>query len=169
MSDPVADMIKGHFVLTWRDQLLALWSQSRLLRVLAFVMLLLIGFLSLVQIMDQMIGVEDSQVSTIFIMVGAMLLTPALVVLSVWRLSPQQKDVTYLIDDERVVLRDAVGNEVSSPWAQVKRLQETKSGFVLRIGLAGRWLAKRAFAPEALVAFRALAHEKLGDRARLLG
>ncbi len=165
MTDP----IEARFVLTWQDQLLALWSQSRLLRVLAFVMLLLIGFLSLVQIMDQMIGVEDSQVSTICIMAGAMLLTPAAVVFSVWRLSPQQKDVAYLIDGERVLLRDAAGNEMSSPWAQVKSLQETKSGFVLRIGQAGRWLAKRAFAPEALVAFRALAREKLGDKARLLG
>ncbi len=165
MSEP----IKARFVLTWQDQILALWSQSRVLRVLAIVMLLLIGFMSLFQIMDQMIGVEDSQLSTIGIMVGAMLLTPAAVVFGVWRLSPQQKDVTYLIDDERVVLRDAAGNEMSSPWAEVRSLQETRSGFVLRIGQAGRWLARRAFTPEALVAFRALAREKLGDKARLQG
>lgn len=159
--------IKAHFVLTWQDQLLAVWSQSRLLRVLAVVMLVLIGFLSLVEIMNQMIGVEDSQVSTICIMVGAMLLMPAAIVFGVWRLSPQQKDVTYLIDGERIVLRDAAGNEMSSPWVQVKSLQESKSGFVLRIGQAGRWLTKRAFAADALVAFRVLAREKLGDKARL--
>ena len=164
MSDP----IQGRFVLTYSDQIKALWSQSRALRVAAILLLVTFLFTVLCEVLYRLFDSDESMLEPIAIMLAVVLSWPLLIVFGVWRLSPQQKDLTYLIDGERVLLRDAAGNEMSSPWSQIKSLRETKSGFVLKIGPGARWLARRAFAPDALAAFRRLAHDKLADKARLL-
>ncbi len=66
------------------------------------------------------------------------------------------------------MLRDAAGNEMSSPWREVTALEESRYGFLIRLGGAARWLARAGFAPDALADFRALARAELGDKARLL-
>jgi hypothetical protein len=161
-------IIKGHFIYRPIDQVRAVWALFRLIRIAGWVAGVLLAFLLLVELFDDLFDTDSTTLEPLLYLAAAMIAWPVLISASVWRLSPQQKDVTYLIDGERLVVRDAAGNEVSSLWSGVTRLEEFRTGYLVRLGAAGRWFAKRAFTPEARAALRALAREKLGDRARLL-
>ncbi len=79
------------------------------------------------------------------------------------RFSREQKEITYDIDRERVAIRDGTGAAVIRPWSQIRACREYGSGFSLRLRPMGsHWLVKRAFQPEALSAFRALAQSIMG-------
>jgi hypothetical protein len=172
MSETMTPLIKGHFILGYGDQLRAVWAQSRLLRIVVLVLPVLFVSQAMVQVLDGLIGVERLSLQSLGLLLMVTGLWPAVVLFGVWRLSPQQKNLTYLIDADRVLLRDGAGNALSAPWHEVRALREDRAGFVLSIGLSGltggRWIARRAFAPESLHALRSLARQKLGAKARLL-
>jgi len=84
------------------------------------------------------------------------------------RLSPQQRQITYEIDSERVVMRDAIGNAVIFPWAEARSCREVSEGFSLRMTVGRRWISKHAFGPEALRELRTEIRAHLGGQARLM-
>ena len=73
-----------------------------------------------------------------------------------WRTSVEQKRIEYLVDRERVVIKDDTGMALMTPWSRIEAIEEHGSGLVLRQKNGGRWLVKRAFAPEALAALKAM-------------
>lgn len=79
------------------------------------------------------------------------------------RMSPQQLDVTYDIDRERVSVTDATGAAIIRPWSQIRSCHEHSAGFTLRLRPLGTyWLIKRAFEPAQLDAFRGLVRSIVG-------
>jgi len=162
-------MITGHLQLGFSDQLAGYWGQSLAIRVAAIAMLACFGMVLMVEIVNRLAGSDASSIELLAFLALAIASWQAMIAVGVRRMSPQQRDVTYELDGERVVLRDAAGNSVSSPWTEVRTCRERPAGFVLAIGPGARWLPKRAFAPEVLPALRALIRERLGPRARLTG
>ena len=161
-------MITGRFTLGYADQLQAYWDQSRAIRIATFGILAAFALLLVFEIDTGQFGIDtfhDALWLAPLLAIGAWF---GLVAWAIGRMSPQQLDVSYLIDDERIAIRDAAGNEVSSPWREIRECEERKRGLVLKIGPGARWLCKRAFAPDALAAFRKLARERLGNNARLM-
>jgi hypothetical protein len=70
------------------------------------------------------------------------------------RLKPGQKRIEYLIDSERIVIRDETDTAFVTPWSTVTAVEEHASGLVLKQRNGGRWLVKRAFTPEALATLK---------------
>jgi nitrate reductase NapE component len=160
-------MITGHLQLGFSDQLVGFWGQSLWTRVAAIAMVGCFGLVLMFEIVNWLADSDASSVELLAFLALAILSWPAMIAVGVRRMSPQQRDVTYELDGERVVLRDAAGNSVSSPWTEVRTCRERPAGFVLTVGPGARWLPKRAFAPEVLPALRALIRERLGDKAKL--
>ena len=73
-----------------------------------------------------------------------------------WRTSAGQKRIEYLVDRERVVIKDDTGMALVTPWSKIEAVEEHGQGLVLRQKSGGRWLVKRAFTPEALAALKAM-------------
>jgi hypothetical protein len=72
------------------------------------------------------------------------------------RLRPEQKSIEYLIDRERIVIKDDTGRAFATPWSAVTAIEERGSGLVLKQKNGGRWLVKRAFTPADLAALKAM-------------
>jgi hypothetical protein len=72
------------------------------------------------------------------------------------RLKPAQKRIEYLIDRERIVIKDDSGTAFATPWDTVTAIEEHGPGLVLRQKSGGRWLVKRAFTPQDLAALKAM-------------
>ena len=95
-------------------------------------------------------------------------LLPLILAYSYRRLSEAQKQLSYAIDAQQIVVRDAAGTMVTVQWSLARRAIETRHGFLVALEpFGGRWLPKRAFAPDAVAALRALIGQKLGPAARL--
>jgi len=80
----------------------------------------------------------------------------AMVAVGHWRTSAGQKRIEYLVDRERVVIKDDTGMALMTPWSKIQAIEEHGSGLVLRQGKGGRWLVKRAFTPADLAALKAM-------------
>lgn len=110
----------------------------------------------------------DSDLTALIALLVAFAFLPIIFLLGHWRLSEAQKRISYEVDRENIVLRDAEGTSVVVPWTLARRAIETKSGFMVRLRpTGGRWLPKRAFSPEAVADLRRLIKDKLGPAAKL--
>ena len=98
----------------------------------------------------------DGKITVAAFMTAAVFIIPSVVLMNVMvvacvifnfiRLSPAQKDMIWVIDESRILLRDAADTEVSIPWKIVKRFQVKNGGFLLSLRPAGvRWIPARAF------------------------
>ncbi len=92
------------------------------------------------------------------VFVGTMLiLIIPLQVLLYFRLSLEQRDLRWEIDDLSISVLDGTGAKIVSPWGQVKKVHENKSGFGLFMKPAGlRWIPKRAFDEQGIASFKRL-------------
>ena len=98
----------------------------------------------------------------------AICLWPLTMAYSYRRLSEAQKQLSFAIDAQQIVVRDAAGTVVTVQWTLARGAIETGDGFLVALKpFGGRWLPKRAFAPDAVAALRALIGQKLGPDARL--
>ena len=78
-------------------------------------------------------------------------LPPALFILALFsnvllhlRLSDEQKQLTYDIDEERLIATDATGSQATTPWAIVTRIHERRPGYLLILRPSQtRWIPKR--------------------------
>lgn len=84
-----------------------------------------------------------------------------------WRMRPDQVRLVYTIDRDKLVMTDRTGTALTMPWSQISLVQEYDRGFRVVLSPGYRWFVKRAFSRAALAAFRALARDKLGDKAKL--
>ena len=81
-------------------------------------------------------------------------------------LSPQQKSVTYEINADHIVTRDATGATIVIPWSIVRRVVEKRSAFAIDLTPRGaRWLPKRAFTAESIASLRECFRQTLGSSA----
>ena len=84
------------------------------------------------------------------------------------RLSKEQRNVTYELGQDSVLLRDETGATSTLPWTIVRRASESRAAFRLYLRpLRAIYFPKRAFAPQDIPALRALLSDKLGARAKL--
>ena len=91
-----------------------------------------------------------------------------LVTLFSLRMSKEQRDISYVIDESGLVLRDKTGAAITAPWTVVRRAREDRRAFRLAMKPMGeRYIPKRAFAADEVAALRALIAEKLGAKAKL--
>jgi hypothetical protein len=81
------------------------------------------------------------------------------------RFSAAQKHVSYEINSEHVLMRDATGSTSIIPWSIVRRVEESRYGFVVAVRPRGsRWVPKRAFTAASIASLRRLFRQKLGDK-----
>jgi hypothetical protein len=92
---------------------------------------------------------------------------PAIYVASLyWRFSEGQRQVTYEIDAEKLLARDAVGHITVVPWSLVRRVRESSRAFHFETMPAGSvYVPKRAFSMPALQTLKALTRVKLNKAA----
>ena len=160
--------IVGSTVLTTVDHLRAVfWSASRFYR--------LAGAATVAALALALLRASGGETSfwwfyAFAVLLIATLATPVWLLLAHWRLGSPQKELTYLVDAENIVTRDATGAEITVPWSVLRRCIESKSGFIFAVRPTGaRWLVKRAFTPEDVGALRRLIRAKLGEAAKLQG
>lgn len=90
------------------------------------------------------------------------------IVLRNWQLSDDQKRLTFEIDTETIMVRNATGAASVIPWSVIRRFRESAAGFSIQLRPAGIcWLPKRAFNTEAIESLRRLARERLGGAAKV--
>ncbi|HXE28439.1 MAG TPA: YcxB family protein [Stellaceae bacterium] len=160
-SDDARPEITGETTVTLWDQFKAFyWSAPWLWWVLAACCLII--FLS-------SLG-NDEDSDTFFsapVMIGLfVLLWVAIIVISYWRLSREQKQVRYRLTTERIEISDGTGAFVAIPWTGIRRCIETRSALLFRLRPSGlRWLPKRAFGD--VMGLRGLAAQCLGSKAKL--
>ncbi len=160
-------MISGQMTLSFADYWRALFGTSRTMQIclIAFAVAVVIFALNVFQ------SFASDEDDDIFGSWGVMALGIAAAVgimgWSFWRLSPQQRQIIYEIDGERIVMRDAAGNAVIFPWSEVKSCRERATGFAFIMRIGGRWVGKRAFDEASLQSLRGLIRAQLGPRARL--
>jgi hypothetical protein len=97
------------------------------------------------------------------------LFLPIIRTFSYLRTSPEQKRVTYEIDSNRIMIRDAAGTELAVPWRSMRWCRENSVGFTLGVRPMGViWLPKQSFTTSAVAVLRTLVSDNLGNRAKLL-
>jgi YcxB-like protein len=165
--------ISGSTVITLADQMTAVfWSVSRFGRMAGAVSIIssivAIGLL-LVPKADYSTGIVRWLIDA-WVAAGLVcLFWPLVIAVTFRRLSNAQKELSYEIDSDRILVRDGTGTVIGIPWSQVRRVTEAKSGFSIAIRPAGaRWLCKRAFTADAIESLRRLAGTKLGAGAHLV-
>jgi hypothetical protein len=90
------------------------------------------------------------------------------VVLRNSQLSEDQKRLTFEIDSETIVVRNATGAASIIPWSVIRRFSESSAGFAIQLRPAGVcWLPKRSFNTDAIESLRRLARERLGGAAKV--
>jgi len=160
--------ITARTVFTMADQFRAVHWQAYLYRLAGVVVLLPLA-LALLWVSGQEIalGWQDAlTMAPILLLAG--LVPFVLRARQFSRLGDEHKQLSYLVDSERVVTRDATGASTSLPWSEVRRCIEKEWGFLLVMRPGGRrWLLKRAFKPQDLDTLRRLIKTKLGEAARL--
>lgn len=83
--------------------------------------------------------------------VVALVILPLSVAVSFWRLSKEQRLITYEINRNQITTKDATGATLILPWTMVNCVIERRSGFAVRLKPRGvRWIPKKAFAAETL-------------------
>ena len=108
------------------------------------------------------------------VVVGACLLLftlflPVLKTVIHLRTSPEEKQVSYEIDSQKIISRTAAGTELAIPWSSIRWCRENSLGFTLSVRPMGViWLPKQAFTTNAVQSLRALAMDSLGKKAKLL-
>jgi hypothetical protein len=81
-------------------------------------------------------------------------------------LSAQQRSVTYEINADDIVTRDATGAAIVIPWSIVRRVVEGRSGFAIHLTPRGaRWLPKRAFTAGSIALLRERFRQTLASSA----
>ena len=109
-------------------------------------------------------AMELGTAGVVIIFVPVLTVVLALVINVFWfmKLSASQRDMTWKISSEEILLYDASGNKVVLPWNQVKRFSDRKTGFLLWVKPTGsRWIPKRAFEPEDLSEISNIAKDNL--------
>jgi hypothetical protein len=159
--------IIGSTTITFFDQVKAFyWSAPRLWWLGA-------GCLLIFWLTQMASPADDDSDTGIFsdpvvILGGVCVLWLALIAFGYWRLSQEQKRVSYRVTADQIVTSDGAGAAVTIPWSGIKRCRETRSGFVLRLKPAGlRWLPKHAFSDDAVTVLRSLIADRLGAQAKL--
>ncbi len=105
--------------------------------------------------------------SIIMITTFAALITPIILVLTAsksaifyFRMSGDQKNLRWVIDQTRFTLTDGAGNSIHFPWSQIKFVAMRRMGLLIALRPMGhRWIAKRAFSGEAWVQIKEWAKE----------
>lgn len=138
--------IAGKTELTLADQFAAVyWAAPRAFRICVIALAILC---------PAIVALELASAQANLTIIGAMVLfvlsMPAFVAVNHWRMSAEQKSIDYWIDRERVVIRDGTGHALLTPWHAIQSIEEHGAGLVLKQKRGGRWLVKRAFAPEDL-------------------
>ncbi|HYC65021.1 MAG TPA: hypothetical protein VEC14_09845, partial [Reyranellaceae bacterium] len=137
-------IIKGRTELTLADQYAGIyWAAPRAFRV---------GVIALAAGTAFVLGYEFLSPRPNFTIVGFVILFAiicfGMVAVGHSRLRPEQKRIEYLIDRERIVIKDDTGTAFATPWDKVVAIEEHASGLVLKQRQSGgRWLVKRAFTP----------------------
>jgi hypothetical protein len=169
-----ADVITGAMEISVFDQLRVLLT-SRLYRVaVPFVAVIVAYGITTFSLISAPAGAWISFISIvgIVLMAATVLVFGALLkALNATRsLSPEQRAMTYQFDDNGYVVRDGAGMALTVPWTTVQSVREDRRAFLIHTRPSGRrYLPKRAFSPEALVALRELMARKLGAGAKLRG
>jgi len=80
-----------------------------------------------------------------------------------YKMVPQQKDIKWDIDEDRLLVTDKSGNQFSSPWIEITKVIKKPKGWILRrrVG-ASQWIPIRTFEPDMASKFEALVAETIG-------
>jgi hypothetical protein len=169
--------ISGSTAVTLMDQMRALfWGVSRFSRIAGVVSIIIsisiIGLLLVPKVVYTTVvystGIVRWTIEAWAVSIVFCLIWPLVTAVAHRRLSNAQKQLSYEINLERILVRDGTGSMVSIPWSVVRRVTETKSGFSIRVRpLGARWLCKQAFTTDAIESLRRLARAKLGRNAHL--
>ena len=161
--------ITGSTVISFSDQMRAIfWSAPRRWRISGILLIIAAGMYLLALALPSN---ADSDAISIFTFAPIFFV---LILFVFWlfrlrfshsRFSAEQKNVTYEINSEHVLIRDATGAVAVIPWSIVRRVEESRYGFAVAAKPYGlRWLPKRAFAAESVASLRRLFRQKLGDK-----
>ena len=154
--------ITGSTVITLPDQIRAFyWSNRGLFRTAGILLIVALAIDLLLR------ATTSSEVDD-----GLLLVMPVTIVL--WcsipmlahrGLSAQQKRVTYEINADHILTRDATGAAIVIPWSIMRRVVEGRSGLAIHLSPRGvRWLPKRAFTAESIAALRERIRQILDGR-----
>jgi hypothetical protein len=144
--------IAGRVELTLADQYAAIyWAAPRAFRIGVIALAVGTAFVLAFELLS-----PHPNLSIVSLLVLFAILCAGMVAVSHSRLKPSQKSIEYLIDRERIVIKDDTGTAFATPWDTVTAIEEHASGLVLKQKSGGRWLVKRAFTPADLAALKAM-------------
>jgi hypothetical protein len=170
MTDPSTGALKtadqtitGSTVITLPDQIRAFyWSNRALFRTAG---ILLIVALAIDLLLRATTSSEVDDGLLLVVMPVTIVLWCSIPMLAHRGLSAQQKRVTYEINADHILTRDATGAAIVIPWSVVRRAVEGRSGFAIHLSPRGvRWLPKRAFTAESIASLRERFRQMLGGR-----
>src|SRR5271163_3732405 len=147
-------VITGSTAITLSDQIRGFYCSGRhLFRTAGILVIVAVG-LDILQLVTTSTGVDDGIL--ILAIPVCILLWFVIPMLGHRGLSAQQRSVTYEINADHIVTRDATGAAVVIPWSIVRKVVEGQSGFAIHLTPRGaRWLPKRAFTAESIASLRA--------------
>ena len=167
------DIIRGRATITLGDRLRAQWTRRFKYTAAAFVIFIVgmtvFGFhVPLVGWLDVAVYAAALVVTTLLmVLIWLMLIVIAMAIVHA-RTSAAQRDISYAFDDAGFTLRDATGASFSCPWSIVIRIRETSRAFrIENKPMGSRYIPKRAFGADEIVALRALLKAKLGKAAKV--
>jgi hypothetical protein len=145
--------ITGSTFITLSDQIRAFyWSGRQLFRT-AGILLVVAVAIDLLRRATSSSEVDDGVL--ILVIPVSILLWFGIPVLGHRGLSASQKRVTYEINADHVLTRDATGAAIVVPWSIVRGVVEGRSGFAIHLTPRGtRWLPKRAFTADSIASLR---------------
>jgi hypothetical protein len=160
----VDQTITGNTVITVADQIRAFyWSGRGLLRTAGILLIVAVGIDILLR------ATTSSEVDDGILILAipvCMFLWFGIPVLGHRGLSAQQKRVSYEINADHVLTRDATGTAIVIPWSIMRGVVEGRSGFAIHLAPRGvRWLPKRAFAVDSIASLRRRFRQMLGSPA----
>ena len=164
--------VTGNGVATWVGQMKAIWGIMPVPNRVIFPAVAAFGLGLITWAAADGSTFPDRGLS--LVVVGAFLLVftlflPVIKTIIHLRASPEQKQVSYEIDSQKIISRDAAGTELSVPWSSVRWCRENKLGFTFSVRPMGMiWLPKQAFTTNAVQSLRTLAMDNLGNKAKLL-
>jgi hypothetical protein len=156
--------ITGSAVITVSDQLRAFyWSGRGLFRTAGTLLIVALGIDLLLRATTSS-EVDDGIL--VLAIPACILLWFGIPILGHRGLSAQQKRVTYEINADHVLTRDATGTAIVIPWSIMRRVAEGRSSFAIQLAPRGvRWLPKRAFTADSIASLRKRFRQMLGSPA----
>lgn len=168
-------VVRGSATIGWIDQMRVNWhARSKITLALmlpTIVMLLVVEYWDL-RAKPGELARQAVFIGMLFVLIvaaGAALFM-AVAALRTWRMSAEQRDMTYEFNDEGYLVQNRAGGALFVPWNKIRWAHESAREIHLQLKLSNiLYVPLRAFAPADLPALRGLLREKLGRWARLKG